>query len=404
MEEKTLPYVISLSATKPKSITLVPSEPGSRYKTRQLQIQVVGKSKMIRTVFVNVLDVAKDMMVPPAYIVTFIGYCVGAQSKFDPKKPERDQASLSGSHDPKDLSKLMAQFISEVLSCPQCGLPELNLSVDKDDVKGRCRSCGAENVLNLSDPKFKRYIINHPPAQGKAFDGNRTKKEKTEKKEKVSKKKESENGEDENTNDNESEKKEKVSKKKESENGEDKGSNGNEEKASKQKKETENGDNDGVVWYSDTSAEAARKRAEEMLPELAKKKEMTEEIKQIMNPFPSVARLKEWQKKHHATDPEAVDVLFQVSFEPNADLQTCLEAKKSLFIPFTKSNEGQTCLLRNIEQFCGNTNESLLPKSPMILKAFYDADLLEEDIILAWNKKKTASSILEFREKNSTFH
>lgn len=59
-------YVVPLSSAKPKIISLVPADPGSRYKTRQLQVQVVGKSKMIKTVLVNILDVAKDMQVPPS--------------------------------------------------------------------------------------------------------------------------------------------------------------------------------------------------------------------------------------------------------------------------------------------------------------------------------------------------
>lgn len=172
--ETTLPYAIALSPVKPKQITLVPSEPGSRYKTRQMQVQVVGKSKMIRTVFPNVVDVAKDMKVPPSYLVTYIGYCVGAQPKFDPRKPERDQGSLSGSHDPKDLSKFVAQFVSDVLTCSQCNLPELNIFVDNEEVKVRCRGCGYEGPMRIANEKFKRYIVNHPPTQtSKVFDGTK---------------------------------------------------------------------------------------------------------------------------------------------------------------------------------------------------------------------------------------
>jgi len=92
MADNIVPYVIPLSAQKPKQLTLVPSDPGSRYKTRQLQVQIVGKSKMMKTMLVNILDVARDMQVPPSYIGTFMGYEIGAQAKWDPKKPERQQA------------------------------------------------------------------------------------------------------------------------------------------------------------------------------------------------------------------------------------------------------------------------------------------------------------------------
>lgn len=66
MAETSIPYVVIYTSEKPKLLTLVPSDPKSRYKTRQLQVQVVGKSKMIKTVLVNILDVSKDMQIPPS--------------------------------------------------------------------------------------------------------------------------------------------------------------------------------------------------------------------------------------------------------------------------------------------------------------------------------------------------
>jgi translation initiation factor 2 beta subunit (eIF-2beta)/eIF-5 len=68
----------------------------------------------------------------------------------------------------------MEKFINEVLLCPGCGLPEVNLSVDKKEVMGLCRACGANSKMNITNFKFKNYIINHPPTQsGSAFSGNK---------------------------------------------------------------------------------------------------------------------------------------------------------------------------------------------------------------------------------------
>eukprot|EP01115_Flamella_aegyptia_P005831 TRINITY_DN24587_c0_g1_i1.p1 TRINITY_DN24587_c0_g1~~TRINITY_DN24587_c0_g1_i1.p1 ORF type:complete len:123 (+),score=28.09 TRINITY_DN24587_c0_g1_i1:196-564(+) len=108
-----IPYVIPIGKDKPKIITLVPNDPGSRYKTRQLQIQVVGKSKMIKTFLVNILDVSKDMQVPPSWIGTFMGYEIGAQAKFDAKKPERQQAHITGEHEVKDLSAILQKNLKD---------------------------------------------------------------------------------------------------------------------------------------------------------------------------------------------------------------------------------------------------------------------------------------------------
>jgi len=179
MSESSLQYCIPLGNLKPKYVTLVPTDLGSRYKTRQLQIQIQGKSKMIKTVFANILEVAKDMQIPPTYPGNYIGYEIGAQPHFDTKKPERQQAYLSGEHEPKILSKYLEKFINEVLLCPNCGLPEINLSVevDKKEVFGQCRACGANKALNITNQKFKNFVLSHPPSQtGGVFSGNKEKK------------------------------------------------------------------------------------------------------------------------------------------------------------------------------------------------------------------------------------
>jgi len=221
MDDKIyIPYVIALTSQKPKNLSLVPNDPGSRYKTRQLQIQVVGKSKMIKTVMVNILDVAKDCQVPPSYVGIFMGYEIGAQAKFDAKKPERQQAFLSGEHDPKDLSRIFVHFLTEVVLCPNCNLPEIVINVETKQVCGQCRACGANSPLPISNEKFKRYVINHPPVGTKGNFGVAPA---------APKKKSSET---------------KKSKKKDDE---DDDNNSGE-------------DDDGVVWFSDTSAEAAKKK------------------------------------------------------------------------------------------------------------------------------------------------
>ena len=122
-----------------------------------------------------------------ADIVHFMGYEIGAQAKFDAKKPERQQgthpllivvvyfeAFLSGEHDTKDLSRICVQFIQEVLLCPVCGLPELLIYVEDKKVMGNCRACGGHSVLPITNEKFKRHILNHPPTTSSTFGGNKT--------------------------------------------------------------------------------------------------------------------------------------------------------------------------------------------------------------------------------------
>jgi len=364
--ELLIPYVIPLSNIPPKKLTLCPSDPGSRYKTRQLQIQVVGKSKMIKTMLLNVLDVAKDCQVPPAYIGVFMGYVIGAQAKFDLKKPERQQAFLSGEHEAKDLSKIFLSFINEVLLCPTCNLPEIIISIEKDDVWGNCRACGSHSQLKIQDEKFKRYVINHPPT-GTGFGGNKAgaKKDTSKKEEKPPK--------------------EKVEK---------------ESAEAKPKKIKDKGlKEEEVVWLSDTSDEAVRKRREEMLPDalnLVDKKDSVEDLTQALKDLAvkDAESMLQVKSKRNTDDRVFTTAVFTALFEePNVDLLASINAKASILSKIVTNTAAQSALLVSIEKFCGKTDTTQLAKVPLILKHLYDNDILEEEVIIAWSeadKEKTS--------------
>jgi len=367
-KDNVTPYVIPLNSQKPKLLTLVPSDPGSRYKTRQLQVQIVGKSKMMKTVLVNILDVAKDMQVPPSYIGTFMGYEIGAQAKWDPKKPERQQAFLSGEHATKDLSRFALQFIQEVVLCPNCGLPEIVCEVDEGKVKGRCRACGGFEELKISNEKFKRYILNHPPStKGGSFSGNKN----------VDKK--------------EAAVKNKVLKEQEKEQQQK-----NDGKPSK--KERHEDREETIVWYSDTSDEAARARREAMLPEALLKPKRIPTTSEVKEALVSVEKLQELKSSTGLSDADFVPLIFTTLVAKDTANISAFVQHKDLVKKFVTSNEGQLALLRSLERLVGETQTSLVNKVAHFIKELYDAELLEEDNIFAWNNDKT-SAIPNVREQ-----
>ena len=51
------------------------------------------------------------------------------------------------------------------------------------------------------------------------------------------------------------------------------------------------------------------------------------------------------------------------------------------------NRKGQKYLLISVEHLIGEVFPSLLPKVAIILKAFYDNDILEEESILEWADK-----------------
>ena len=83
---------------------------------------------------------------------------------------------------------------------------------------------------------------------------------------------------------------------------------------------------------------------------------------------------------------KAVTVLVQTLFDQNIIDE--LPKQISVFRDFVKSEKDQKGLIGGLERLIGLSHpKELLTKTPLILKAFYDADILEEDTILSWAEK-----------------
>lgn len=156
---------VTLGAPKILPIDPTTDDPFYRYKMRQLSVQVIGNGKMIRTAFVNIDDVAKDLKVPPMYIPSYLAQRMGAQAKYDPKKPERERGSISGEYSVSELTEHLEAFIRDFVLCGRCQLPELSFLPGKKKVMVKCRSCGWKSdieKMNLT-AKFVKFVKNHPP-------------------------------------------------------------------------------------------------------------------------------------------------------------------------------------------------------------------------------------------------
>lgn len=338
---------------------------------------------MIKTVLANILDVSKDMQIPPTYIGNFFGYEIGAKAAFDEKKAERQQAYVTGEQDVKDLSRLVEQFINQVLLCPNCGLPETRLVPKDNEIYGQCRACGANSKLPITNDKFKRYVINHPPSydKNKAFQGSQAKKSDNKKGKKEDG---AEEGEvDETPADSipvpeDGEKKEKK-----------------EKKSKKEKKDKDEADDeDDVVWYTDTSEEAAKKRREALLPPAVVQKfegtatsAANQQEAQISEMITNFDKLKLYKADNNLADDAWVKLLWNVMFN-GKDVKIELSKHRPILTKFTRSKLGQLNLLKCIEGYAPSMGDQLKKQLPGLLKEFYDADVLVEEFIIQWSDKE----------------
>ncbi|XP_051511944.1 eukaryotic translation initiation factor 5-like [Myxocyprinus asiaticus] len=336
-----------------------------RYKMPRLLAKVEGKGNGIKTVIVNMVDVAKALNRPPTYPTKFFGCELGAQTQFDAKN---DRYIVNGSHEANKLQDMLDGFIRKFVLCPECDNPETDLHINpkKQTIGNSCKACGYQGMLDTRH-KLCTFILKNPPEN----DSGSVKKEK-----------------------------EKKNRKKDKENGSSGGEAGNHNDIDAP--DAVDGDDDDEDWAEETTEEAQRRRMEE-ISEHAKGLTLTEDLEKSLeervNIFYSFVKQKKDSGAIYSADKEILAeaerldvkamgplILSELLFDENIREQ--IKKYKRHFLRFCHNNKkAQKYLLGGFECLVKLHQSQLLPRVSVILKDLYDADLVEEDVILAWAEK-----------------
>lgn len=131
-----------------------------RYKMPPIQSKTEGRGNGIKTLIVNLTDVAKALARPPSYIVKYFGFELGAQTSIN---DNTERYLVNGAHDSTKLQETLDGFISKFVLCGSCKNPETDIFVKKGDLLFReCKACGKTTEI---DPRARlsSYIIKNPP-------------------------------------------------------------------------------------------------------------------------------------------------------------------------------------------------------------------------------------------------
>lgn len=357
-----------------------------RYKMPKLIAKVEGKGNGIKTVIVNMPEIAKALNRPPMYPTKYFGCVLGAQVNFDSKS---ERFIVNGAHDPEKLQDLLDGFIQKYVLCHSCENPETVLSVSKkkEIIGTSCMACGHSGTISALNDRVGAYILKNPPPKqtaGTAGAANSSTTESADKKSKSGKSKSSKRSSNDNsTNPSNTDDCNNIAGKEEDED-----------------------------WGEETDESAVRRRMEElsagakslMLNDDLEKK--PNERLQIFYEFveekakTTDLTLGENQKviKSEAErldlSDKAVIVLCEVLL--NENLLEKVKVYKNLFLRFThQNNKAQRYLLRGLELIINSKKDILLPKVPIILNMFYDLEIIVEDVFLEWyakGQKKTSKS------------
>ncbi|XP_053701199.1 eukaryotic translation initiation factor 5 isoform X1 [Synchiropus splendidus] len=379
-----------------------------RYKMPRLIAKVEGKGNGIKTVIVNMVDVAKALNRPPTYPTKFFGCELGAQTQFDTKN---DRYIVNGSHEANKLQDMLDGFIRKFVLCTECDNPETDLNVNpkKQTIGTACKACGYRGMLDTRH-KLCTFILKNPPENADC--GSATAKKE----------------------------KEKKNRKKDKENGSGSGDSGNQENFDAPKAVVgsrncifvaqnttwsslrfkclcdrvvvlmdwnysacqDGEDDDDEDWAEETTEEAQRRRMEEIsdhAKNLTLSEDLEKPLEERVNLFYNFVKQRKDSGTIDAADKdilaeaERLDVkamgpliLSELLFDEN--IRDQIKKYKRHFLRFCHNNKkAQKYLMGGFECVVKLHQVQLLSRVPIILKDLYDADLLEEDVIFAWAEK-----------------
>lgn len=367
-------------------------DPFYRYKMPRLIAKVEGKGNGIKTVIVNMTEVAKALSRPPTYPTKFFGCELGAQTQFDNKN---DRYIVNGSHTDDKLQTLLDTFIKKFVLCPSCSNPETNLvvSAKKGTISQRCIACGYNGMVDMRH-KLTTFILKNPPDQ----DPNAVTPSKGKKNKKEKNKKDEDGGEKDRASP-ESKPKEAVSTQEQMAQMRESG------KSMNLPTKVDNDAGDDEDWGDDFTEEAIKKRMEE-LSQAAKGLAFTDDLEKSsedrVNMVYDMLKLKkdadELGKasgiKEVLGESERLEVkdkvpIILVELLLNEKVLQQLKKYRALFLQFCAQNhKAQKAVLGGIEKLIAEEFRNvLLPKTPHIVKALYDLDIVEESVIIDWGKK-----------------
>lgn len=133
--------IINLAGTTPID------DPEYRYKMPAVFGKIEGSGNGIKTVIPNITDVGNSLHRAPGEVNKFFGTELGAQTRYS---AETDRAIVNGAHTDDTLQNLVRRYIDKFVLCPNCNLPETEYKIKNDTIFHKCKACGAKELVDMS--------------------------------------------------------------------------------------------------------------------------------------------------------------------------------------------------------------------------------------------------------------
>ncbi|KAI6190031.1 Eukaryotic translation initiation factor 5 [Aphelenchoides bicaudatus] len=331
-------------------------DPYYRYKMPRILAKVEGKGNGIKTVIVNMSDIAKALCRPATYTTKYFGCELGAQTNADSKN---ERYIVNGEHDANKLQDILDGFIRKFVLCPACDNPETTLTIRGQKINSKCKACGHAFIVD-SKHKIATFILKNPPPV-EASEEMKEKREGGSPTEEV-------------------------------------GMNGAEIEVNGKALSAETEDDDD--WAEpENDQEKLGAQISKLVIDQDLDKPIEERLDMLYQYF---VKAKEsgslGDGKQLLNEAERLELknkapllLAQILF--TKDILNELKAYRSLFLRFCYNDKkAQRYLIGGFEQFL-EKNSDFMSRAPHILKALYDTDLCAEEAILAYGAKPSSKFV-----------
>jgi translation initiation factor 2 beta subunit (eIF-2beta)/eIF-5 len=141
---------INITGTRPNSDAYF------RYTMPSLSLSYEGRGNGKKTVLLNLKDVSDALDRPLETIVRYFSIELSAQCR---KESDSSRVTINGVFTAEQLLHTLNTYIDTFVLCPKCHLPETLLSIKKDILRHKCKSCGENAPIPSYHHKLVRFII-----------------------------------------------------------------------------------------------------------------------------------------------------------------------------------------------------------------------------------------------------
>jgi len=349
-------------------------DPSYRYKMPRIIPKVEGRGNGIKTVVVNVADLATSLNRDASEITKFFGCELGAQTTMS---VDDDRYVVNGAHSSQDLQNLVGKYIENFVLCKNCRLPETHYKIKGGVISQKCMACGSKDPCDMTH-KLTTFILK----QHKKVKADKDKSDNKDKRKKDKKSKDSEKttGEDNAT---EESKPAKVKK----------------EKKKKKKEEGAAADDDAEEAVvpedeedDDTDREVVAAAIEQFrLWLLSNESQNSSDVAVILARHQHIAaiaeELRSIQTLSSLRPSDRVIIYIGATFTSSSISDNDVEKHRDILAVLApkSSDIQQRHLIAATEWFCGVKEKELLRMFPVMLKQLYDEDLVDEDAFFSWH-------------------